>query len=328
MYNIFLFFFLKNYFFLFYVNSLQNKNFSFYKYFSNLSKDDYAKGLKLWYSKKTNKSLNLDNPKTYTEKIQWIKLYDIDYLKAYLTDKYLVREWIKKKIGEKYLIPLLGFWDQFKDIDFNNLPNKFVLKCNHGSNMNIIVLDKNKFNISEAKKKMDYWMKINYAFFYGLELQYKNIKKKIIAEEYIENNNNNINDYKIWCFDGKIEVIMVITERNKIKKYAFYDKNWNLLPFYYSNFQEKKIDRPKNLNELIKISEILSKGFRHVRTDFYILNNGTIKFGEMTFTPNSGIVNFSKEEYNEYFGNKIHIPNKKNNSNNINIIKNKENNDL
>lgn len=326
MYNIFLFFLINNLFFFIY--SFQNKNFSFYDYFSKLSKKDYVKGLKLWYSNQTKKVLNLDNPKTYTEKIQWIKLYDIDYLKTNLTDKYLVREWVKKKIGEKYLIPLLGVWDQFKNIDFNKLPNKFVLKCNHGCNMNIIVLDKNKFNINEAEKKINHWMKINYAFFYGLELQYKNINRKIIAEEYIENDNNNINDYKIWCFDGKVDTIMVISERNKKKKYAFYDKNWNLLPFYYSNFQEKKFDRPKNLNELIKISEILSKGFKHVRTDFYILNNGTIKFGEMTFTPNSGIVNFLKEEYNEYFGNKIKINfnNKKNNSY-IEKIKN-ENNDL
>lgn len=101
----------------------------------------------------TNKNLNLENPKTYTEKIQWIKLYDIDNLKTKLADKYLVRDWVKNKIGEKYLIPLLGVWDKFNDINFNNFPNKFVLKCNHGSSMNIIVLDKNKFNIYEAKKK-------------------------------------------------------------------------------------------------------------------------------------------------------------------------------
>lgn len=169
-------------------------------------------------------------------------------------------------------------------------------------------------------------MKINYAFIYGLELQYKNIKKKIIAEEYIENNENNINDYKLWCFEGKVDTIMVISERNRNKTYAFYDKNWNLLPFYYSNYIEKKIDKPKYLNELINIAEILSKGFKHVRTDFYILNNDTIKFGEMTFTPNSGIVHFLKEEYNEYFGNKIHI--NENNKNNNSTIKKKENEDL
>ena len=322
---------MKFYLFIFlyiYISSIFKKKDFFYNFFSKLDEKDYKKGLKYWYENNTNKILDLDNPRTYSEKIQWIKLYDIDYLKTYLTDKYLVRKWVKKKIGEKYLIPLLGVWNKFDEIDFNKLPNQFVLKCNHGSGMNIIVLNKNKFNIFEAKNNIDYWMKINYAFNYGLELQYKNIKRKIIAEEYIENNDNNINDYKIWCFDGKIETIMVITERNKIKKYAFYDKNWNLLPFYYTNFKEKKIDKPKNLNELINISEILSKGFKHVRIDFYILNNGTIKFGEMTFTPNSGIIHFAKEEYNEYFGNKIHINlnNNKNNINNINknVKKNKD----
>ena len=313
----------------FFISSLPT-NFSFYNYFSNLEEKDYKIGLKFWYETFTKKVLNLENPKTYTEKIQWIKLYDIDYLKTNLTDKYLVREWVKKKIGDKYLIPLLGVWDQFNDIDFNKLPNQFVLKCNHGSGMNLIVLDKNKFNISEAKKKVDFWMQINYAFYNGLELQYKNIKRKIIAEEYIENNYNNLNDYKIWCFDGKIEIIMVISDRNKEKKYVFYDKNWNLLPFYYSDYKEKLIDKPNNLNELLNISEILSKNFKHVRTDFYILNNGTIKFGEMTFTPNSGIVNFSKEKYNEYFGNKIKINlnNKKNNLNNTNNILKIVNKDL
>ena len=196
------------------------------------------------------------------------------------------------------------------------------MKCNHGSGMNIIVLDKNKFNISKAKKNFDFWMKINYAFYNGLELQYKNIKRKIIAEEYIENYDNNINDYKIWCFNGKIEMIMVISERNKKKKYVFYDKNWKKLPFYYSKYKEKKIDKSNNLKELLNISEILSKNFKHVRTDFYILNNGTIIFGEMTFTPNTGIVNFSKKKYNEYFGNKIQInlKNKKNSLNNTNKI--------
>ena len=309
-----------------YIYSRTKKKFSFYKYFSKLKEKNYKKGLKIWYKKMTKKNLNLENPKTYTEKIQWIKLYDIDNLKTKLADKYLVRDWVKKKIGEKYLIPLLGVWDKFNDINFNNFPNKFVLKCNHGSNMNIIVLDKNKFNIYEAKKKINYWMKINYAFIYGLELQYKNIKRKIIAEEYIENNKNNINDYKIWCFEGKVDTIMVISERKRNKTYVFYDKNWNLLPFYYSNYIEKKIDKPKYLNELINISETLSKGFKHVRTDFYILNNDTIKFGEMTFTPNSGIVNFLKEEYNEYFGNKIHI--NEINKNNNSTIKKKENDDL
>ena len=318
---------MRYFFFLFnFIYSFPQTNLSFYKYFSNLKEKDYNNGLKIWYKTITKKKLNLENPITYTEKIQWIKLYDIDNLKTNLSDKYLVREWVKKKIGDKYLIPLLGVWDKFNDIDFNKFPNKFVLKCNHGSGMNIIVLDKNKFNISEAKKNVDYWMKINYAFYNGLELQYKDIKRKIIAEEYIENTDNNIIDYKIWCFDGKIEVIMVISERNKIKEYAFYDKNWNLLPFYYSKYQEKKFEKPKNLNELLNISKILSKNFKHVRTDFYILNNGTIKFGEMTFTPNSGIVDFSKKEYNEYFGNKIQI-NLNNKKYNNDIIK-KVNKDL
>ena len=207
------------------------QNISYYSYFLNLKEQDYEEGLKDWFKYSTKNDLNLENPKTYNEKIQWIKLYDIDELKGNLTDKYLVRNWIKKKIGDKYLIPLLGVWDNFDEIKFEKLPEKFVLKCNHGSGMNIIFLNKNKINISDAKKKINNWMKINYAYYQGLELQYKNIKRKIIAEEYIENENNNLIDYKLWCFNGKVDTIMVISDRNNEKKYSFYDRDWNLLPF-------------------------------------------------------------------------------------------------
>ena len=231
---------------------------------------------------------DLENPKSFNEKIQWLKLYDNSNLKTELSDKYLVRNFIKNKIGEKYLVKLLGVWDSFDDINFDLLPEKFVLKANHGSGYNIIVNNKSNLNISEARKKINEWMKINYAS-RGYEFQYLNIKRKIIAEEYLENNNNDLYDYKIFCFDGKAKFIGFYSERNINVKLAFYDLNWTKLNFTYYEEDEKIIPKPKNFEELIQISEILSQGFAHVRVDFYILNDGNVKFSEITFSDNNGM---------------------------------------
>ena len=153
----------------------------------------------VYYKKK---SLNIDNPKT-NEKIKWLKLYDSTPKKTYLTDKYLVRRWIKKKIGEEYLIPLIGVYDKFEDINFKNLPKDFVIKCNHGCGYNIIVKDKFSLNLTIVKSKIDKWMDENYAFKNGLELQYRDIKPKIIIEKYMDDNTGDLRDYKFHCFNGK-----------------------------------------------------------------------------------------------------------------------------
>jgi lipopolysaccharide biosynthesis glycosyltransferase len=205
-----------------------------YNYYKNLDPKRYAKELKEWYKKRTGKKLNLKHPKSFNEKIQWMKLFDSTPLKTKLADKYLVRDWVKEKIGEKYLIPLLGVWDDFDDIDFDKLPDKFVLKANHGCGWNIIVEDKNDFDIVESKKKFDSWLNTNFAFKAGFEMHYQNIKPKIIAEQFIQNEDNDLYDYKVWCFNGKPEYIMFLAERQKGLKMAFYDTSWNRLPFVYS----------------------------------------------------------------------------------------------
>lgn len=189
----------------------------------NKKKQDYnnkvfnvcKKELIKWYKYKTKDNYNFEEPKTFNQKIQWLKIYDNNPLKTQLSDKYLVGDWIKKMIGEKYLVRLLGVWDSFDEINFDLLPEKFILKANHGAGFNIIVEDKSKLNITDARNKMNKWIKQNYAFNLGYELQYLNIKPKIIAEEYLENDNGDINDYKIFCFDGKAESIMFLTERKK-----------------------------------------------------------------------------------------------------------------
>lgn len=282
-----------------------------YEYFKNLPSEQYANELKLWFEKVTGNKLNLDNPKTFNEKIQWLKLYDSTPLKTKLADKYLVREWVEEKIGSEYLIPLLGVWNEFDEIDFNKLPNSFVLKANHGCGWNIIVKDKSKFNIEEARKKFNNWMKLNFAFRVGLELQYMNIKPKIIAEKYLENGNEDLYDYKVFCFNGKAESIMFLSERKHGLKMAFYDLNWKKLPFVYSYpINKMNIPKPKNLDLLIKLSEKLAEGFAHVRVDFYILNDGSLKFEEMTFTSASGTCKWQPAEQNKIYGDLIKLPSK------------------
>ena len=264
-----------------------------------------------WYKKKTKKKINIENPKTFNEKIQWLKLYDYTPLKTQLTDKYLVKEWVKSKIGEKYVIKLLGSWDSFDQINFDLLPNQFVIKTNHGAGYNIIVKDKSKLNIKNARKKINKWMKTDYCFKSGFEFQYLNIKRKIIAEEYLENNKNELYDYKVFCFDGKVDTIAFFSERKKRVKLAFYDLNWNKLNYTFYGYDKKIMPKPKNLDELIKLSEILSQGFAHVRVDFYILNDGSIKFGEMTFYTHSGTAHWRPAKVDKIYGKKLKLPSKK-----------------
>lgn len=280
-----------------------------YEFYFNLEPDRYEEELKRWYTKVTKKELDLDNPKTFNEKIQWMKLYDSTPIKTKLADKYLVREYVSEKIGEEYLIPLLGVWDNFDQIDFDKLPDSFVLKANHGCGWNVIVRDKSKFDRAEAKSKFDIWMKKNFGFNSGLELQYLNIEPKIIAEEYIENGEGDIFDYKVFCFGGKAESIMFLSNRQKGLQMAFYDLEWNKLPFVYSfPRMEGEVKKPERLELLIELSEKLAADFPHVRVDFYILNDGSIKFGEMTFTSASGACAWNPPEQNLIYGNLIKLP--------------------
>ena len=202
----------------------------------------------------------------------------------------------------------MGKWDKFDDINFDDFPEKFVLKANHGCKYNYIVYDKNEFNQADARNKFAKWMKENFAW-NSLELHYKNIPKKIIAEEYLENSDKNLNDYKIFCFDGKPKYIMYVTDRMESIKSAFYDLDWNLMPFVF-NFPQYtgKVERPAQLEEMIRLAGILAEGFPHVRVDFYALNDGSIKFGEMTFTTSSGFCRWEPKEYNRILGDMITLP--------------------
>lgn len=285
-----------------------------YNYYKGLHPDQYPEVLKEWYRKRTGEELNLDNPTTYNEKIQWMKLYDSTETKAKLADKYLVREYVKDKIGDEYLVDLIGEWKDVERIPFEELPNKFVLKANHGCGYNIIVKDKNELNVKETKERLSKWLNTNFAYSAGLELHYKMIDPRIIAEEYIENSEGELNDYKVFCFNGKAEYIMFLKDRNTKLKMAFYDVEWNKMPFVYSYERlEEDIPKPDKLDELIRISEKLAEGFPHVRVDFYITNEDKLKFGEMTFTSYSGACIWNPPEYNKILGDKIQLPQIKNN---------------
>lgn len=282
-----------------------------YDFYAQLKPQAYASELQEWFYNITGQRLDLEHPKTYDEKIQWLKLYDSTPLKTRLADKYLVREWVKEKIGEEYLVPLLGVWDSFDEIDFDALPQRFVLKANHGCGWNLIVKDKSQLDLEDAREKFNTWMGLNYAYCNGLELHYMHIQPKIIAEEYLENDHDDLRDYKVFCFGGKAHHIMYLTDRKVGMKMSFYDLDWNKQNFVYSfPLNDQDVPRPQRLEELIEVSEKLAQGFAHARVDFYILNDGTLKFGEITFTSATGTCKWNPPQQDQIYGDLIELPGK------------------
>ena len=278
-------------------------------YYQSLTPKQYPEELTEWYEKITHHKLNLKNPQTFNEKIQWLKLYDSTPLKTRLADKYLVRKWVEKRIGKQYLIPLLGVYDSFDEIDFAKLPNQFVIKCNHGSGWNIIVKDKSKLDLKEVKEKLDEWMSTNFAFLCGLELHYRDIKPKIIIEKYIQELGDALYDYRFFCSNGKvIQIWLDVYSGTPYHQRKIYDKNWNELNIIVKWPRlEKEVEKPKNLEKMIQLSETLSENFALVRVDFYDVNNH-IYFGEMTFTSMSGTGKFNPETEDLKLGNMIKLP--------------------
>lgn len=282
------------------------------KFYSNFNKESYPKLIKKWYKRHTGEILDLENPENYTQKIQWLKIYDSTQIKADLSDKYKVREWVSGKIGDKYLIPLIAgpIYDA-KNIDFDKLPDKFVIKTNHSSGWNIIVKDKKKINKKRIVKILNEWLKLDYAFKAGLELHYSLIKPCIIIEKYIENVNDDLTDYKFLCFDGKPYYCWIDVGRYKDHKRNVYNMNWELQPWnqhIYGNSNEL-IEKPKNFDKMIELATKLSAGFNHVRVDFYNID-GKILFGEMTFTNGSGKELIFPKEYNTKLGKMLKLEKK------------------
>lgn len=277
-----------------------------YSSYPNVTMPEY---LQIWFFAVTGRKLDWDNLKYYDEKIQWLKIFDCTERKRELADKYLVRNFIRENIGDKYLVPIYGKWNHFEDIEFNKLPNSFVLKCNHGSGWNEIVYDKKKINMEELKDKFTYWLSCDYADTPGLELQYKGITPLIIAEKLLEDESGDVRDYKFFVFDGKVELIQVDICRDSNHRRNIYTPDWKYLPvsIHYPTASDVIIERPVVLEEMIDIAENLGKEFIHVRVDLYLVNE-EIYFGEMTFTHGNGIEEFDSKELELKMGNWIKLP--------------------
>lgn len=268
--------------------------------------------LKVYYYLHTGERLNLNNPTTFNEKTQWLKLHNTHPICTQMADKYGVRQIIKDSIGEKYLIPLLGVWDSFNDIDFDSLPRKFVLKTNHDSGTVIICRDKEKLDKNTAKAKLSKSLKHNY-FWAGREHPYKNIKPKIIAEEFMENNGEEgLSDYKFFCFNGKPEILFFASDRFDKKddgvKFDYYDMELRHLPIKSKGHKNKNLAIPhtEQFDEMKTLAAKLSAGFPFLRVDFYIINN-KVYFGELTFHHDGGVVPFIPKEWDYILGKKIDL---------------------
>lgn len=249
--------------------------------------------------------LNLKNPKTFTEKLQWLKLFDRNPINRSLVDKYEVRSYVKNKLGDAFLIPLLGVYDSVEEIDFSRLPKAFVLKCVHGSGWNIICRDKTKLDIALSKQKLSKWMGENF-YYRTREWVYKDIKPRIICEKFIsEGSSQGLIDYKFFCFHGEPKYVRVDVDRFANHGAAFYNLNWELQPFSanlysYSGIADN-LTRPKNLNEMVEAAKKLSEGLKFVRVDLYSAQ-GKIFFGEMTFFPGNGFIKFNPYTYDRKIG--------------------------
>lgn len=263
--------------------------------------------LKLCYYLKMHKQLDLKNPQTFNEKMQWLKLHNRKPEYTMMVDKYRVREYIKEKIGGQYLIPLVGGpWKSAEDIDFNALPEQFVLKCNHDSGSVVICKDKAIFDIKAAKKKLNYCLKHNF-WCLGREWPYKNVKPCIIAEKYmVDESGSELKDYKVFNFNGDPEIISVDFERFISHKRNLYDTEWKYIEaaIEYPTDPNVQIDRPNTLKEMLRLAELLSKDFPFLRTDFYSIED-KLYFGEMTLFHESGFGRFIPEKYEVELGEKI-----------------------
>ena len=255
------------------------------KIMKNILSDEQV--IRLGYFKRFKKRLNIKDPQTFSEKIQWIKLYGNLERFTKLVDKYEVRNYIAKSIGDEYLIKLYGVYEDAKDINFDSLPNRFVIKATNGCGNNFICKDKSKINIDEIRTILQKWIAEDY-YSITKEKQYKGCNNKLIIEEYLEDENGKLNDYKFFCLGGKVRVIEVDMNRGEDITRDFYDCDWNKLDLKKGVKNSSIIvDKPEKLKEMIKLAEKLASDIQLLRVDFYFVD-GRMYFGELTFTPANG----------------------------------------
>lgn len=266
--------------------------------------------LQLKYETIIGNKLNLVEPKTFNEKLQWLKLYDRNPKYINMVDKYEAKQYVSNLIGNQYIIPTLGIYNKFEEINFEKLPNEFVLKPTHTSGDIYVCKNKENINLKELKRLTSKWLKRNYYYVHR-EWPYKNIKPRLIIEKYMkEENKEELTDYKFMCFNGKVKCSFVCLDRYSKDglKVDFYDINWKKLPFsrHYPN-SDIIIPKPHNYELMINLAEKLSKGIPFVRVDFYEIN-GKVYFGELTFYPGSGFEEFKPEKFDKILGDLIKLP--------------------
>lgn len=267
--------------------------------------------LKAMFTAAMGKELNLENPKTFNEKLQWLKLHDRRPEYTMMVDKYRVREYIASILGEEYLIPLLNIWDDPDEIDFNTLPDQFVLKCNHNSGLGMCICkDKSKLDISAVRAGLRKGFAQDY-YLTGREWPYKDVPRKIICEQYmVDEETQELFDYKFMCFHGKVQCSFVCSERFSKDgiRVTFFDRSWNTLPFtrHYPK-SNRPIARPKNLDLMQTFAEKLAKNLPFIRVDFYEINK-KLYFSELTLYPGSGIEEFTPEEWDYTLGSWLKLP--------------------
>lgn len=271
---------------------------------------DDATYLKMRYALKMGKRLDLDDPKTFNEKLQWLKLHDRNPLYTTLVDKAAVKPWVAERIGWEHVVPTLGVWDSFDKIDFDELPERFVLKCTHDSGGLAICRDRATFDMDAARKKIEKSLRRNY-YFHGREWPYKDVCPRVLAEEYLDSPaTSEITDYKLMCFNGRARCAFTCTGRaGGDLRVDFFDLDWNRLPFtrHYSA-SDVPPEAPLRLHEMVGISERLAKGMPFVRVDFYEVAGETY-FGELTFYPGNGMEEFDPEQWDEELGSWVTLPN-------------------
>ena len=268
--------------------------------------------LKIIYYQTFNKKLDLSNPKTFNEKLQWLKLYDRNPEYTKMVDKYEVKKYEAEKIGEEYIIPSIGIYNSFDEINFNELPDQFVIKCTHDSGGIVICKDKSNFSIEEARKKINKCMKNNYYRSWR-EWPYKNVKPRIIIEKYMEDDKTKeLRDYKFFCFNGKVKCYKIDLDRFVEHRANYYDDNNRLLKFGEKvcppDFN-RNVEIPKTIEKMKELARQLSQDIPFVRVDFYDVD-GKIYFGEITFFPGAGFGKFIPEEYDKVLGDLITLQKK------------------
>lgn len=280
----------------------------------SLDEKEYPKYLKRMFKANTGKNLNLKHPKTFSEKIQWLKLYDVTPLKTQLTDKVLVRDWVKDKIGSEYLKPVLQICKSFDEIDFSKLPDSFIIKANNGCKWHYKIKNKQKF--IETKELFDYikmrfdnWMIQTFFPWGGFEMQYKDIKPQIIVEPVMENSNSRSSvEYEVYCFNSEPELLnKVYNTMPRFQVYA-YNKDYSVSPVKINSEYIYNYDAPidDNLKKAAELSKVLSKDFKFVRVDWLVYED-KFYFNEMTFTPLAGFYRFEDPRWDIEFGKKLKL---------------------